>query len=134
MDANSRYPDDARPDPMNMRPDCGGAGDFARWEVACGAADRRETDADYDEHRRKFIAAGGRGSKFDALNLMAAARLTAARLLNGLSLSRDSHERPATEHEIRTVLGDLARDANAARCEGRLQAFKRRLWPFGTPQ
>lgn len=134
MDANARQPGDARPDPMSMSPDCGGAGDFARWEVAREAAERRETEADYDEHRRKFVAAGGRGAQFDGLNLMAAARLAAARLLNGLRLGRGSYERPATEHEIRTILGDMACGANVARCEGRFQAFKRRLWPFGTAE
>lgn len=131
MDAAPRTPGEARFDPMDIRPDCGAAGDFARWEAAREADDRRETDAEYDEHRRKFIDAGGRASKFDALNLMAAARLTAARLLNGLRLGRGVRERKATEREIRGVLSDLARGANEARADGRLRLFRRRLWPFG---
>ena len=57
----------------------------------------------------------------------------AERTLDDLGRDRSVVERPATEHEIRLVLGDLTHEAIAARSEGRLREFRRGLWPYGPP-
>lgn len=118
-----------------MQPDRGGANDYDRWTAGEKLADEQATDAAYDVHRRKFVAAGGRGSRFDGLSLMAAARLGATRILNGLQRDHAAaHEHEATEHEVRGVLSDLAKGANQAMIAGRLRTFQRRIWPSGPPR
>lgn len=134
MDSIQRPPEDSRPDPLEMQPDCGGGGDYDRWQAGEKLADERETEAAYDAHKRRFLAAGGKESKFNGLGLMAAARLSAMRILNGLKRDHATYERKATEHEIRGVLSDLAKGANQAMIAGRLRAFQRQIWPSGPPR
>lgn len=94
---------------------------------------RRETRRAYEEHKHRFIASGGDGRRFDGLHLAAAAVRRAERTLDDLGRERGVVERPATEHEIRLVLGDLADEAGVARSAGRLGEFRRGLWPYGPP-
>ena len=68
------------------------------------------------------------------LGLMAAARLGATRILNGLQRDCAIYEQAATEHEIRGFLSGLAKEANQAMIAGRLRAFQRRIWPSGPPR
>ncbi len=96
-------------------------------------AGRRETRRAYDDHKHRFIASGGDGRGFDGLHLAAAAVRRAERTLDDSGRERGAVERPATEHEIRQTLGDLAHEAGAARSAGRLREFRRGLWPFGPP-
>jgi cob(I)alamin adenosyltransferase len=96
-------------------------------------AERQETLRTYEEHKRRFIAAGGDSRRFDGLHLVAAAMRRAERNLDDLGRERGLVERPATEREIRQVLGDLAHEAIVARSAGQLREFRRGLWPYGPP-
>jgi len=99
----------------------------------CDDADRRATDAAYAEHKRKFVAAGGVGARFDGLKILEAARLQANRIWGVMARVRGEAATPAPEREVRSSLDGLAIEAQAARSKGRLRAFARRLWPFGLP-
>jgi cob(I)alamin adenosyltransferase len=96
-------------------------------------AERRETRRAYEDHRHRFIAAGGDGRRFDGLHLAAAAVRRVERTLDDLGRERGAVERPATEYEIRLALSDLAHEAAVARSEGRLREFRSGLWPYGPP-
>jgi hypothetical protein len=96
-------------------------------------AERRETRRTYEDHKNRFIATGGEGRRFDRLHLAAAAVRRVERTLDNSGRERGAVERPATEHEIRQMLGDLAHEAGVARSAGRLREFRRRLWPYGPP-
>jgi len=128
MHASGSPGDDGRPDPPTVPPGRAGDGGLARWE-----AQRAETIAAYDDHRRRFIASGGDPARFDGLHLMTAARLRARLALNVLGASQGSGTRAATEEEIRTTLASMADEAIEARGRGRFRAFRRMLWPFGPP-
>jgi len=95
--------------------------------------ERRATDDAYAAHRGRFVDGGGVGVRFDGLQLVAAARERAARIVSTLMAARGTRARPASEEEVRTVLGELATEAGAARAKGRFRAFRRLLWPFGPP-
>jgi hypothetical protein len=97
-------------------------------------AERGETRRAYEEHKDRFIAAGGDGRRFDGLHLVAAAVRRVERTLDDLGRGRGAFARPATQHEIRQMLGDLAHEADAARAAGRLREFRRGLWPYGPPK
>lgn len=100
---------------------------------ACDDADLRTTRSAYAEHRRRFIAAGGGGPRFDALKLLQAARLQANRFRGVLARIHGEAAPQASEQEIRNSLDGLAVEAEAAQSKGRLRAFSRMLWPFGLP-
>jgi hypothetical protein len=97
-------------------------------------AERRETRRTYEEHKNRFIASGGDGRRFDGLHLAAAAVRRVERILENSGRERGAVERPATEHEIRQMLGDLAHEAGVARSAGRLREFRSALWPYGPPK
>lgn len=97
-------------------------------------AERGETRRAYEDHKHRFIAAGGDGRRFEGLHLAAAAVRRAERTLDDMGRERGAVERPATEHEIRQVLGELAHEAGSARSAGRLREFRRGLWPYGPPK
>ena len=96
-------------------------------------AERRETRRAYEDHKHRFIACGGDGRQFDGLHLAAAAVRRVERILDNAGRDRGAVPRPAIEHEIRRMLGDLAHEAGAARSAGRLREFRRGLWPYGPP-
>jgi len=96
-------------------------------------AERQETLRTYEDHKSRFIASGGDGRRFDGLHLVAAAVRRAERDLDDLGRDRGVVERPATEHEVRQKLGDLAHEAIVARSAGQLREFRRGLWPYGPP-
>jgi hypothetical protein len=97
-------------------------------------AGRRETLEAYEGHKRRFIASGGDGRRFDGLHLAAAAVRRAERTIDDLGRERGAVARPATEHEIRLMLVDLPHEASVARSAGRLREFRRGLWPYGPPR
>jgi hypothetical protein len=97
-------------------------------------AERRETRRTYEDHKNRFIASGGDVRRFDGLHLAAAAVRRVERTLDNSGRERGVVERPATEHEIRQMLGDLAHEAGVARSAGRLSEFRRGLWPYGPPK
>ncbi len=97
-------------------------------------AERRETRRTYEDHKNRFVASGGDGRRFDGLHLAAAAVRWVERTLDNSGRERGLVERPATEHEIRQMLGDLAHKAGVARSAGRLREFRRVLWPYGPPK
>lgn len=134
MDETRRPSEESRLAPREMQPDREGVSDYDRWIASEKLDDKQATDAAYDAHKRNFLAAGGEESKFDSLGLMAAARLGATRILNGLQRDCAICEQTATEHEIRGFLSDLAKEANQAMIAGRLRAFQRRIWPSGPPR
>ena len=96
-------------------------------------AERRATLLAYEGHKRRFITTGGDGRRFDGLHLAAAAVRRAERSLDDMGREHGAVERPATEHEIRLVLGDLTHKAITAMSEGGLREFRRGLWPYGPP-
>lgn len=112
--------DDGRADPPTSGPDC-------------EDADRVETAAAYAGHRRRFIAAGGGGDRFDTLHLLAAARLSAQSARVVFGTVKGEQARSATEQEIRTTMTGMTNDAIEAQGRGRLRAYRRMLWPFGSP-
>ena len=97
-------------------------------------AERGETRRAYEDHKHRFIATGGDGRRFDGLHLAAAAVRRAERILDNSGQERGAVPRPATEHEIRQMLGDLAHEAGVARSAGRLREFRSALWPYGPPK
>jgi hypothetical protein len=127
--------------------DCGDAGDFVRLDAEAAGrpdeslmslhhsdeADRVETTAAYEGHRRRFVASGGGSGGFDTLHLLAAARLSARRVAGVFGTVKGEGTRIATEQEIRTTMSGMANDAIEALARGRFRAFRRMLWPFGTP-
>ena len=154
MEATPNRPDDARPDPMHGSPEHGGSGDFPGREAgakrdahaadgaregsgaqdaAPGEADQVATLAAYAEYRRRFVEAGGSAPRFDALHLLEAARLQANRIWTVLARASGEADSPAPEQEVRKSLDGFAVEADVARSKGRMRAFARRLWPFGTP-
>lgn len=121
-------------------PDSPGGGDEASRRAAhgvhveeCDEADLRITRSAYAEHRRRFVAAGGGGPRYDGLKLLQAARLQANRVWGVLARVRGEAASAAPEQEVRDSLDGLAAEAETARSKGRLGSFVRVLWPFGTP-
>jgi len=151
MDAGPRK-DDGRSDQFTGPTDRGGDDDFARWgadepdarDRPAGLADlfeapgreeaeRAETAAAYDDHRRRFVASGGDPDGFDGLHLLDAAKFQIQGVLDGLS-RRGAGTRTAGEHKLRSELSGLAYEAIRAQGVGRLGVFRSRLWPFGPPK
>jgi hypothetical protein len=125
--------DDGRSEPLTGPTDrpAGLAGLFEATDPE--DAGRAETSAAYEGCRRRFVAAGGSDARFESLHLMAAARLKVRRVVDALGALRGEPRRDATESEIRTTLDGMAAEAIEAQGRGRFRAFRRNLWPFGSP-